>query len=93
LPVNRGSFENLKVKSEVRSHDARMADNARPNGHIMSLGLRRLQHGCKRGLHIRQQKGNTILNRMSNGLRGEAAPNLDCGVMTPLCSTRHVASF
>ena len=58
------AFESLLVKSEVRSHDAGMADNARPNGQ-MSFGLRRLQHGCKRGLHIRRAGVNTIYRRLS----------------------------
>ncbi len=66
LTGNRGSFESLLVKSEVRSHDAKAAINAHPNGRV-SFGLRGIQFGGKRGLHIRRQEGNNILNRLSNG--------------------------
>jgi hypothetical protein len=44
-------FEIVLLKSEVRSHDACMTADARPNGHI-SIGLRVLQHWCKRGFHL-----------------------------------------
>jgi hypothetical protein len=44
-------FENRLLKSEVRSHDACVTVDARPNGHI-SIGLRVLQHCCKRGFHL-----------------------------------------
>jgi hypothetical protein len=50
LTGNRGVLK-LFLKSEVRSHDAKTAANARPNGH-KSIGLRVLQHCCKRGFHL-----------------------------------------
>jgi hypothetical protein len=50
LTGNRGVLK-LFLKSEVRSHDACMTADARPNGHI-SIGLRVLQHWCKRGFHL-----------------------------------------
>jgi hypothetical protein len=42
LTGNRGSYENPLLKSEVRSHDAKTAANAIPNGHL-SFGRRVLQ--------------------------------------------------
>jgi hypothetical protein len=46
-------MKSFSLKSEVRSHDAKTAANARPNGHI-SIGLRVLQGWSKRGLHIQR---------------------------------------
>jgi hypothetical protein len=57
-------------QSEIRSRDAGIAINAHPNGR-MSFGLHGVQLGGKRGLHIRRRRGNTISNRLSNGLRSE----------------------
>src|ERR1700689_5401105 len=54
LTGNRGVLK-LFLKSEVRSHDACMTADARPNGHI-SIGLRVLQRWCKRGFHINAEK-------------------------------------
>jgi hypothetical protein len=50
LTGNRGVLKCF-LKSEVRSHDACMTADARPNGHD-SIGLRVLQHCCKRGFHL-----------------------------------------
>jgi hypothetical protein len=50
LTGNRGVLK-LFLKSEVRSHDVCVTADARPNGHI-SIGLRVLQHGGKRGFHF-----------------------------------------
>jgi hypothetical protein len=63
-----GFLKSFSLKSEVRSHDAKTAANARPNGHI-SIGLRVLQCWSKRGLHIQQQGRNTISGRLSNDFR------------------------
>jgi hypothetical protein len=46
-------MKSFSLKSEVRSHDAKTAANARPNGHI-SIGWRVLQYWSKRGLHIQR---------------------------------------
>src|ERR1700733_9712205 len=47
-----------------------MTAAARPNGHI-SIGLRVLQHWCKRGFHLldpqTERERNTISRRLSNG--------------------------
>jgi hypothetical protein len=53
--------------SYIRSspHEAKMAANARPNGHL-SIGLRVLQIWSKRGLHTRQEERNTIPVCLSN---------------------------
>jgi len=53
LTGNRGFLEILLLKSEVRSHDANTAANARPNGHL-SIDLRVLQCWSKRGFHIQR---------------------------------------
>jgi hypothetical protein len=62
-------FEIFFLKSEVRSHDASVTADARPNGH-KSIGLRVLQHWCKRGFHYLRfqtaQGRNTISRCLSN---------------------------
>jgi hypothetical protein len=69
LTGNRGSYENPLLKSEVRSHDAKTATNARPNGHL-SFGGRVLQCWSKRGLHIQRAGRNTISAPLSKHFFG-----------------------